>query len=73
MKLTLIDNWQSIWHKLWSARLSLAVGFLGVVQSALEYSISGQPPAVVIVMTVTAFAAFVARFVAQDVTSADQP
>jgi hypothetical protein len=72
MKLTLIDDWQLVWHKLWSARLSLLAGVLGVIQSSFDYYTSGQPPVIVILMTVTAFAAFVARFVSQDVTNAEQ-
>lgn len=72
MKLTLIDNWQTVWHKLWSARLSLLAGLLGVAQSSFDYYTSGEPPVVVILMTVTAFSAFVARFIAQPDASADQ-
>ena len=65
MRMTLIDDWQRLWHKLWSARLALLTGLLGVIQSGFDYASSGQPKFFVVVATLTAFGAFVARFVAQ--------
>lgn len=63
--MNLINDWQRLWHRLWSIRLSLLSALAGTVQSVWDYIATGQPRWFVIAATLSSFGAAVVRLVAQ--------
>lgn len=64
--MNLIEDWQSLWHKLWSVRLALLSALLGVLELTLPHFQSFIPPMWFGVLSViVGVAAAVARLVQQ--------
>lgn len=64
-KPTLIDNAGTVWHRLWSVRLSLLASSLGAVECGAQIYLSGQPPLIAAGFTLLSLGSAVARLVAQ--------
>jgi len=62
----LIDDASSIWHQLWSVRLSLLSGIASTADAVWEAYLTGQPPWALIVTALISFASAASRVVVQD-------
>lgn len=61
----LIPDWRTLWHRLWSVRLSLLAALLSAIEVGVQTWLEGRPPLLMIGVMVMSLGASVARIVAQ--------
>lgn len=61
----LIDNWQSVYHRLWSVRLSLLAALAAGIEVGFNYWATGKPAWIAGTAMVISLGAAAARIVAQ--------
>lgn len=61
----LIEDWKSLWPKLWSIRLSLLAAFASAIETGMTLYAGGTPPWMVIAAGFTSVGAAIARIIAQ--------
>lgn len=65
MRFTLIDNAGSVWHRLWSVRLSIVAVIASAADAGWQVHVTGQPPLLALGTAAISAGAGFSRLVAQ--------